>query len=147
MTVKDNSKEYVFDWRMNGPTQTIGSMNLTKDAIENATGIFNYFTANGVNPADQCCIILSRKMYDTFKANGSMEIYTDKKNGVRTIFGNAIVHTQSFGYNNNYSNEFECNTVNDGGDYQITYVNDPSFPLIVELKLDWSLKLKNIYNF
>lgn len=147
VTVKDNTKEYVFDWRMNGPTKSIGSLNLNKDAIDNATGIFNYFTASGVNPTDQCCVVLSKKMYESFKNNGSMEIYTDKKNGVKTIFGNPIYHTQSFGYNNNFSNEFNCLTVNDGGgDYQITYVNDPEFPLIVEMKLDWTLKLKNIYN-
>ena len=146
ITVKQNTDEYSFDWYMSAPINKKGTLNLSKDTIENATGIFNYFTNGNISLADQCCIVLSRKMYDAFKNNGSMEIYTDKKNDVLTIFGNSYTHTQSFGYNNDFSNEFDCKTVSDGGDYQITYVNDPNFPLIVEMKLDWSLKLKNIYN-
>lgn len=146
VVVKDNNDDYNFDWYMSAPANGKGTLNLSKDAIDNATGIFSYFTNGEINLADQCCIMLSRKMYDTFKNNGSMEIYTDKKNNVKTIFGNPYTHTQNVGYKNDFSNEFECKTINDGGDYQITYVNDQNFPLIVEMKLDWSLKLKNIYN-
>ena len=83
-------------------------------------------------------------MFEELKNDGSMEIVTDKKKNVKTIFGNPYQHTQSYGYKNNYTNEFQCRTVSDGGDYQITYVDDADFPLIVELNLDWSLKLKNI---
>ena len=146
VTVKDNTDDYHFDWYMSAPATQKGTLNLSKDAIENATGIFSYFTNGEINLADQCCIVLSRKMYDAFKGNGSMEINTDKKKNILTIFGNPYDHTQNFGYKNDFSNEFDCRTVNDGGDYQITYVNDANFPLIVEMKLDWSLKLKNIYN-
>ncbi len=146
VVVKDNVNNYNFEWYMSAPENKKGTLNLSKEAIENATGIFSYFTNGEINLEDQCCIVLSRKMYDAFKGNGSMEIYTDKKNNVLSIFGNPYNHTQNFGYKNNFSNEFDCRTVNNGADYQITYVNDPSFPLIVEMKLDWSLKLKNIYN-
>lgn len=146
ITVKDYTGEYVFDWSMSAPKNKKGTLNLNKNAIENATGIFNYFTEVNSDLSDECSVVISQKMYQTFKANSSMEIFTDKKNNVRTIFGNPYNHTQSFGYNNDFSNEFECTTVNDGADDQITYVNDFAFPLIIELKLDWTLKLKTIYN-
>ncbi len=146
VTVKDNSNNYSFDWHMSAPANRSGTLNFTKDEIDNATEIFNYFTNENIIITNQCFIVLSRKMYDAFKGNGSMEIYTDKKNNILTVFGNPYEHTQSFGYKNDLSYEFNCRTVSDGNDYQITYVNDSDFPLIVEMKLDWTLKLKNIYN-
>lgn len=144
--VKDNTDDYNFDWYMSAPANGKGSLNLSKDAIENATGISSYFTNGEITLEDQCCIILSKKMYDAFKSKGTMEINTDKKNNISVTFGNPYDHTQSFGYRNNFSNEFNCRTVNNGSDYQITYVNDANFPLIMEMKLDWTLKLKIIYN-
>lgn len=146
VVVKDNSEDYHFDWYMSAPAIGKGSLNLSKNAIENATGILSNFTNGELNLADQCCIVMSKKMYEAFNDKGSMEIYTDKKNNILTIFGNPYTHTQNFGYMNDFSSEFNCKTVSDGGSNQITYVNDPNFPLIVELKLDWSLKLKSIYN-
>lgn len=146
ITLKETTDNYSFDWYMSAPANKSGTLNFTQDAIENATGIFNYFTNGTINLTDQCCIVLSKKMFDAFKGNGSMQIITDKKNDISTIFGNPYSHTQNFGYKNDFSNEFDCKTVNDGGDYQITFVNDPDFPLIVEMKLDWTLKLKSILN-
>ena len=144
VTVKDDTKDYIFDWHMSEPANKSGTLNFKKEDIENATGIFNYFTNDNINLDNQCCIILSRKMYDNFNDNGSMKIITDKKNNMSSIFGKAYNHTQNFGYKNDFSNEFNCITVNDGKDYEITYVNDKNFPLIIEMRLDWSLKLKNI---
>ena len=146
ITVTDDSKNYSFDWQMSAPSNQKGTLKINQEDLESATGIFNYFTNGNINVENQCCIVLSRKMYDAFKSNGSMEIITDKKNSKSSVFGNSYEHTQNFGYRNDFSNEFNCKTVNDGNDNEITFVNDPNFPLIIEMKLDWTLKLKNIYN-
>lgn len=146
VTVKDDTKDYIFDWQMSEPANKSGTLNFGKENIENATGIFNYFTNENNNLDNQCCIILSHKMYNNFNDNVSMEIITDKKNNFSSVFGKAYNHTQNFGYKNDFSNEFNCITVNDGKDYVITYVNDENFPLIIEMRLDWSMKLKNIEN-
>lgn len=142
--VKNNNENYTFEWFMSKPANGKGTIQLSKAAIENASGILSHFTNGDISLDDQCCIFLSKKMFEELKNDGSMEIVTDKKKNVKTIFGNPYQHTQSYGYKNNYTNEFQCRTVSDGGDYQITYVDDADFPLIVELNLDWSLKLKNI---
>lgn len=146
VTVKDDTKDYIFDWYMSAPANKSGTLNFSKDDIENATGIFNYFTNENISLDNQCCIILSKKMYNIFNENGSMKITTDKKNNVSSVFGKAYHHTQNFGYKNDFSNEFNCITINDGKDNVITYVNDQNFPLIIELRLDWTLRLKNIEN-
>lgn len=62
------------------------------------------------------------------------------------MFGNPVALTQTIGYNTNFSNELDCKTVNNGDNYQITYLNDADFPLIVELQLDWYMKLRTIEN-
>src|SRR5665647_1927121 len=80
ITVKDQSDAYSFDWSMSAAINKKGSVNVSKEAIQNATGLFNYFSSGTVNLADQCCVILSNKMYDAFRNNIPMEIYTDKKN-------------------------------------------------------------------
>ena len=146
IVIKDQSETYRFDWSMSAPLNKKGTLNISKEAIQNATELFNYFSNGDVNPANQCCVILSKKMFNTFQKNSSLEICTDKKKNEISIFGNPYDHTQSFGYNNDFSNEFDCKTVTNGDEYQITYVNDSNFPLIIEMNLGWTLKLKNISN-
>ncbi len=146
ITVKDIENGYNFDWHMSPPDNKNGSMGCSKNAIENTTCIYNYFSNENANITDQCCIVLSNKMFEAFKNNGSLVINTDKKNNISAAYGNAYNHTQSFNYDNNANNEFDCTTVNDGRDYQITFINSQSFPLIIELKLDWTMRLKKIYN-
>jgi hypothetical protein len=146
ITIKDQSDTYSFDWSMSAPISRKGSIRVSKEAIQNANGLFNYFNSNNVEIVDQCCVILSKKMYESFKNNKPIEIYTDKKNNVLSVFGNSYNHTQTFGYNNDFSQEFDCSTVSNGDDFHITYVNDPNFPLIIEMNLGWSMKLRNISN-
>ncbi|MDB5228009.1 MAG: hypothetical protein JWN78_2202 [Bacteroidota bacterium] len=147
IVIKDQTDAYSFDWTLGSPINKKGSINVSKAAIQNANGLFNYFANGDINNlADQCCVVLSKKMFDAFKSNNTIEIFTDKKNNELSVFGNAYSHTQTFGYNNDYSNEFDCKTVTNGSDYQITYVDDPNFPLIIEMNLGWSMKLKSIFN-
>ena len=75
-----------------------------------------------------------------------MEVITDKKSNEKMVFGDPYNHTQTFGFNNDFSNEFDCRTVSNSDNYQITYVNDPDFPLIIEMNVGWSIKLRNIFN-
>jgi hypothetical protein len=146
VTIKNEGASYTFDWSLSSPINKKGTVTYTKAAMDNATGIFNFFTSSAENIAGQCAVILSKKLFNTFKENNSVELCTDKKNNVISIFGNPYNHTQTFGYNNDFSSEFDCRTVTNGDDYQITYVNDPEFPLIIEMNLDWSMKLRNIVN-
>lgn len=146
VTMNEESDAYNFDWKISSPENTSGSINIAKTALENANSLFSNFTGGTIQLKDECCFLISKKMFNALKGNGSIEIYTDKKEGVMTIFGNPYNHTQTFGYQNNFSNEFECRTVTDGGDFQITYVNDENFPLIVEMNLGMKMKLKSIYN-
>ena len=146
VTMNEESNAYKFDWKLNSPENLAGSINLSKAALENANSIFNKFSGGNIQLTDECCFILSKNIFNALKGNGSIEIYTDKNDGVLTIFGNPYNHTQTIGYKNNFSNELECRTVTDGGDFQITYVNDENFPLIVELNLGMKMKLKSILN-
>lgn len=146
MVVKDQASAYSFDWSISAPINKKGSVTINKDAVQNATCLYNYFSNGEAGMGDQCCIMLSKKMFEAFKKNSSVEILTDKKNNEVSVFGNPYDHTQTFGYNNNFSNEFDCRTVTNGDTYQITYVNDADFPLIIEMNVGWSIKLRNIFN-
>ncbi|MBK9327897.1 MAG: hypothetical protein IPM95_01005 [Sphingobacteriales bacterium] len=146
VTMNEESDSYNFDWKISSPENKSGSINVSKIALENANSLFSNFSGGKIQLKDECCFLLSRKMFNALKGNGSIEIFTDKKDGVLTIFGNPYNHTQTIGYQNNFSNEFECRTVSDGGDFQITYVNDENFPLIIEMNLGMKMKLKSIYN-
>lgn len=146
VTMNEESDAFNFDWKISSPDIKSGSINVTKSALENANSLFSNFSGGNIQLKDECCFFLSKKMFNALKGNGSIEIFTDKKDGVLTIFGNPYNHTQTIGYQNNFSNEFECRTVSDGGDFQITYVNDETFPLIVELNLGMKMKLKSILN-
>jgi hypothetical protein len=146
VTIKDQQETYTFDWSMGVPVNKSGTVSITQDALENADGLFNYFSSGSIHLADQSCFMLSRKMYNAFSDKGSMIVYTNKKANEYSEFGNAYNHTQTFDYKNSETQEFYCRTVTDKDDYQITYVNDASFPLIIEMNLGWTLKLKTIYN-
>ena len=139
--INNISKHYAVDWTLNGSTKLKGNLLLNNDSLDTT---YQIFTLDNITP--ECIIKLNKKIFEIFEQNSSCEIYTDKNKDIKTIFGNPISHTQSFGYNNNLSYEFDCKTVNDGGDYQITYVNNADLPLIVEMNMDWTMKLKNIYN-
>lgn len=135
---------FSFDWSTNKPFNKKGSVNILKDATQNTNTIFNFFSVEKIDLVDQTSILISNKMYENWKDNSSMEIFLDKDKNVKSIFGNGYNHTQNFEYNNSNSNEFECRTVIDKNGYSITYVNNAAFPIIVEMNLDWSIKLRKI---
>lgn len=141
-TINDND----FDWEMSAPINKNGNLIISDNAIKNADRLYNYFTNGKVKLDSQTCIRMSEKMFDEFKNKKSMKICIDKSNTTFTNFGNPYQHSQTFGYNNNYSKEFDCITVSDKNGYEITYVNNADFPLIIEMKLDWSIRLNEIIN-
>ncbi len=144
--VKNNTKELFLNWQINGPAKLNGSLTLNNGLLDSADGIINYFTDNTAMNTNLCTLILSKKMFERLDKNQAIEIYTDKKNDIKSVFGNPVALTQTIGYNTNFSNELDCKTVNNGDNYQITYLNDADFPLIVELQLDWYMKLRTIEN-
>lgn len=145
VTLKDQSEDYTFEWSMGIPINKTGMISVTKEATKNASGLFNLFDEKDVKLTDQSCFMISQKMFETFSKRGSMEIVMDKKSNFKSVFGNAYNHTQTFGYKNNETQEFYCTTISSPEDYQITYLNDSNFPLIIEMNLGWTLKLKDIY--
>jgi hypothetical protein len=144
--VKNNTKDLFLDWQINGPAKLNGSLNLNYKLIDSADGIANYFSDNTSDNNNLCNVVLSKKMFNALNKNEAIEIYTDKKNDIKSVFGNAILLTQTIGYNTNFSNELNCKTVTNGDNYQITYLNDADFPLIVEMQLDWYMRLRTIEN-
>lgn len=146
ITVREHSGMLEFEWEKTAPDNNKGFVQLSNNARNNATGLFNFTASGTVNLDTRCCVVLSRKMFDAFKNDIPLAIYNDKKSNVLSAFGNAYNHTQTFGYNNDFSNEFDCRTVSNKDDYQITYVDDPDFPLIVEMYIGWSMKLVSISN-
>ncbi len=146
ISVTNLSDSCAFSWSTGKPGNKSGYLIVSQNAMNNANGFYNYFSNDsGHYINDQCCLTVSQKIFDTFKSNGSMEIYTDIHKKVLAIFGKAYTHTQSFRYQNDVIKEFDCKTVSDGNDYFVTYVNDESFPLIMEMNIGWSMKLKHIY--
>lgn len=144
--VKNNAKDLFLDWQINGPTKLNGSLNLNYKLIDSADGIANYFSDNTSDNNNLCNVVLSKKMFNALNKNEAIEIYTDKKNDIKSVFGNPVLLTQTIGYNTNFSNELNCKTVTNGDNYQITYLNDADFPLIVEMQLDWYMRLRTIEN-
>ena len=122
-------------------------INLVLNGIPaNASTLFNFFTEDKAELVDQTSILISNKMFQNWQKNSSMEIYLDNEKNKKSIFGNGYDHTQNFQYKNDNSNEFNCRTVSDIDGYSITYLNDAEFPIIVEMHLDWSIKLRRIIN-
>lgn len=147
LTVKINKldKEQVYTWNMVGVTNTSGVLKLDESAVNEATSIVHFMPSGNMTLNDQCAIIISKKIFNSIKDKNEVEINTNSENNERLNFGSPIYHTQSFLYNDNLLKEFNCISINHD-DAQITYINNPDFPLIVKLELDWMLKLKSVYN-
>ncbi|MFN8283686.1 MAG: hypothetical protein U0U67_10755 [Chitinophagales bacterium] len=135
---------FSFDWQTDKPLNKKGSVSIHDSAMQNANAIFSSFNQDKVELTNQTSIVISDKMFESWKGSSSMEIAPDATKSIKSIFGNGYNHTQNFEYKNNNSNELECRTVSDKDGYSITYLNDANFPIIVEMNLDWSIKLRKI---
>lgn len=144
ITVTKIGNGFSFDWYTSKPLNKKGSVNILKNATENTNAIFNFFEVEKAELINQTSILISNKMFENWKNNSSMEIFLDESKNIKSIFGNGYNHTQNFEYKNNNSNELDCRTVSDKDGYSITYLNDATFPIIVEMHLDWSIKLSKI---
>ena len=146
ITIKELEETFSFDWITSKPMNKKGTVTIQKNATLNSNTLFNFFSEEKVELVDQTSILIRNKMFQNWQENSSMEIYLDKEKSNKSLFGNGYNHTQNFEYKNNNSNEFDCRTVTDKDGYSITYINDYTFPIIVEMHLDWILKLKKITN-
>ena len=146
ITITEMDNSFTFDWNTSKPLNKKGSVMIQKNATQNSNTLFDFFTEEKAELIDQTSILISNKMFVNWQANSSMEIYLDKQKNSKSIFGNGYNHTQNIEYKNNNSNELDCRTVSDKDGYSITYLNDVNFPIIVEMHLDWSIKLRKIIN-
>lgn len=146
ITIQEVENKFSFEWNTSKPLNKNGNIIIQKNATQNATTLFNFFTEDKAELVDQTSILISNKMFQNWQKNSSMEIYLDNEKNKKSIFGNGYDHTQNFQYKNDNSNEFNCRTVSDIDGYSITYLNDAEFPIIVEMHLDWSIKLRRIIN-
>lgn len=140
---KSENNTTSIEWKMNEPAKEKGSIHLTKNDLENGNGFYKFFTEKIAVLNNQNCVLLSTNMFDQLKNNSETTLFIDNKKNTTANFGNLYYHTQNFGLGNNFNNEFNCATVTNGY-YQITFVNDRDFPLIMDLKLDYTIKLKKI---
>lgn len=145
LTIKYDKDNMYVDWKMSEPAKKSGTVFITKNDLENGDGFYKFFTKtdSSLNLHNQNCIFISNSIYNKLSKNNSATIFIDNKKTTPIPFGNLYHHTQNFGLKNNFAFEFNCTTITND-DYQITYVNDAAFPLIVELKLDYTIKLKKI---
>ncbi|MEI6123711.1 MAG: hypothetical protein WCQ95_08785 [Bacteroidota bacterium] len=134
-------KDVSFKWMMSDPINYSGEIKMTRDALDTASTIVNYFADKSVQHfTDKSSGWLSKKLYRSLKNNTGAKIIIDKK-----------PETITFKQNEKYT------VIVDGVDvlldvmyaetasgFKFWILDDAKNPLIVKMQLAFTLELKKI---
>jgi hypothetical protein len=146
--VVDMDKGVSFKFKMTGDVGISGNVTMSKDAITLAHNQMNRFGNGDINLTEETAVWVSKAVFTEIKEKGETTISAD-------IFGEKQYERISDEYNDD--DDFYTVTVDDqekylrcikigskDGDEEIWINDDPANPLILKMKLSFSIELKQI---
>ena len=149
VTITSLSPTISFDWKESAPRTSKGSITMTADAIDHASGIITGSMGGALNLDKETAIWLSKSLMSQITGEGRLVMTVDGKempcktvhfneppttviiNGKPTPEATQMVH-------NGYMEPATKRT--------ITYLDSTDFPILVKLDFGWTMTLTSISN-
>lgn len=136
IVVKSISPGFEFAYQMTNEAQTHGKVSMSAKAIQSANKMYNYFSGGEVSLKDMTSVLISRESFKQLSNKKTAVIYDDTQ---KYSFHND--GKDQFTYSRNGKSEQADGLYISDGNYIMTVLNDPRFPLIVSMDLGFSIKL------
>lgn len=143
ITIKKLDNGITFDWQMTAPINKKGTIEMSKEATENATSLFNYFTGGVTKLTDKTSVWLSQDVWRDMRDDDEMVMISIDDQEETAFFredGDAYKTIQ-----NGTAVELKTSTLRSLTDLQyITVLENEAFPIILKMDLGWTIELKEI---
>ncbi|MEZ5054222.1 MAG: hypothetical protein R2807_11605 [Chitinophagales bacterium] len=144
----DASKGIVFDYDLQSASPKKARVTMTKDAVENAATMYNFFSGNDVTLTNKVSVFMSQKMIHEAVGNGNenlpsktAEIKLNESDENYLQFNN----TNNIAQLNTDKGSFATQEIfNEDMGYSIRYIDDAKCPLIISMDLGWTVKLSKV---
>ena len=138
IVVKSISPAFQFTYQMTNENETTGKVTMNAAAIANSNKMYNYFSGGDVVLKDMTSVLISRKSFnDLIKPR--KQFYTM---ALKNMISKMMDKDQFTFLRNGKSEQADGIYVSDGN-YIMTVLNDPKFPLIVSMDLGFRITLAN----
>lgn len=143
VTVKKLEQGITFDWQMTAPINIKGTLEMPEEAVENADGLFNYFTAGNTKLTTQTSVWISRLMWTEMHSEDEMV-------AISLDGGEPIGFFRESGENYSTQNmgsavQLKTSVLKSLSDAEtITVWENEKFPIILKMYLGWTIELKEI---
>lgn len=143
ITIKKLENGITFDWQMTDPINKKGTVEMSKEATENATSLFNYFTSGITKLTDKTSVWMSQDVWKDMRDDDEMVMLSIDDQEETAFFredGEVYKTTQ-----NGTAIELKTSTLRSLIDTQsITIWENEAFPIILKMDLGWTIELKEI---
>ncbi|MEP6674623.1 MAG: hypothetical protein ABJA78_05695 [Ferruginibacter sp.] len=136
VVVKSTSPGFEFAWQMTNENQSYGKLSISPAALASANKMYNYFSGGDVALKDMTSVLISRDAFKKISTRKTTVLSDgDKKYSFKNDGKDQFTYTR-----NGQSEQADGYYISDGN-YIMTILNDPEFPLIVSMDLGFSIKL------
>ena len=143
ITIKKLENGITFDWQMTTPINKKGTVEMSKEATENATALFNYFAGGLTKLTDKTSVWISQDVWKDMHDDDEMVMLSLDDQEETAFFredGEVYKTTQ-----NTTAIELKTSTLRSLTDLQtITIWENEEFPIILKMDLGWTIELKEI---
>lgn len=143
VTVKKLDDGITFDWKMTAPINKKGTVVMAEEAVENATGLFNYFATDTARLNDQTSVWISRTMWREMHNEDEM-VLISLDNGEATGFFREDGEAHKISFKGKPLDMKVSNLKSLTDTQTITVWENEKFPIILKMDLGWTIELKEI---
>jgi hypothetical protein len=143
ITIKKLDDGITFDWQMTAPINKKGTVEMTDEAVESATGLFNFFSAGQTKLTTQTSVWISRQTWADMHGEDEMALIS-LDNGEATGFFREDGEVCRPTYKGAAATMKTSNLKSLVDAQTITVWENEAFPIIVKMDLGWTIELKEI---
>ena len=140
ITIRSMDSGLTFDWEMTSPVNTSGTVEMSAAALETATGQNNYFSGGTLKLDDKTSVWVSKAVHKALSDEKSIDIVPETDAQTLTFQGREKWETVVDGKAETLDVIFATTAA--GQKFWIW--SNPSHPIIFEMQLQWTVKLKEI---
>lgn len=143
ITIKKLTDGVTFDWQMTAPMNKKGTIEMTKEATETATELYNYFTGGTVQLTDKTSVWVSQEVWNDMHDEDEMAMISiDGQEDAGFFRENGEDYKVKYNGSNTTLKTSQLSSLTDTR--TITVWENQNFPIILSMDLGWTITLKEI---